>query len=133
MTERDTRESFWKVVEKCLQQFHGFQQEIAKEKCRTLRGRLGKELPEENLDPEIVYHAEPFYVACDIARKQLNLRRNREEYDKILGQSFKEEALESFVESSRLLWRQVRITPKRRKSNKGRSDQGKFGASGATS
>lgn len=76
------KNDFWMVVEQCLVQFHGSQRPDAHERAMELRQRI--ESPPNDMSTEILYHAEPFDVACDIANQPLDLAEFRQRYDEIL-------------------------------------------------
>ena len=86
---------FWVVVSECLIEFHGLQRDEAYKKPSSLRSRL-KELgqpkkmnyPSDAGDPnDMVYHEEPFYLACSIAGNSLKLEEPeyKEKYQSLLG------------------------------------------------
>ena len=76
------KEAFWKAVEACLVQFHHFQSPDAKQAIKHFQKKLKDASPP--LGGEMVYHEEPFYLACDLAGQQLDLASHRESYDKVL-------------------------------------------------
>lgn len=59
------RNAFWEVVEKCLVKFHNLTPQVATTKALEFRREL--ESPPAGIDGDIVYHEEPFYVACRLA------------------------------------------------------------------
>jgi hypothetical protein len=82
------KDAFWEVVADCLTRFHGFAAPLAREAALRLRDRVespvGRDLPPSSYDGELIYHAEPFYVACDMARRQLSLDQFADVYGAIL-------------------------------------------------
>jgi hypothetical protein len=74
------RDAFWSVVEDCLALFHGWPRGEAKQAADLARRRV------ESLGSsgEIVYHSEPFSLACDIAGKQPNIGDHEEAYERVL-------------------------------------------------
>lgn len=80
---RQARDSFWEVVEDCLVEIHQLPRVDAHARRNTLRTRL--EQPPPGISSEIVYHAEPFDVACNIAGKQLDLSQYWSQYEPILN------------------------------------------------
>jgi hypothetical protein len=76
---------FWKTVEDCLIGIH----EMDKHEARRRVGEFRKGLPisvhpdrqgEVNL---MIYHEEPYYIACDIAQADVPLEEHKKEYDDI--------------------------------------------------
>ena len=61
------KESFWHAVELCLEEFHAYPRDMASRRIYDYRRTLEKLTPEGLL----VYHDEPFYLACDLAGEQL--------------------------------------------------------------
>jgi hypothetical protein len=61
--------SFWELVTDCLVTFHGIERTEAEGTVRTFIGELVSlnGLP----DDDIVYHNEPFNLACDLARNDV--------------------------------------------------------------
>jgi hypothetical protein len=87
---------FWAAVEDCLVQFHRISRGSAAEKVTDLWRRLGNlTLPpaKENGGTgtqfdDMIYHAEPWYIACNLAEKEIPLdERNRGVYQQILRQN----------------------------------------------
>jgi hypothetical protein len=104
--------TFWDVVVECLVEFHHHNYAEAHQIVVELRARLRESdrlvatqgysvAPGLVIDPSgrisrlnrssetvrpsvIVYHEEPFYLACDLMNHQLNLEGHREKYDTIL-------------------------------------------------
>lgn len=77
---------FWDAVADCLVEFHGLDDAAAYKKTKEHRRRLRElDRPDEMVMPScIVYHEEPFYVACNLMGRQLSLEEHSEQYDKIL-------------------------------------------------
>jgi hypothetical protein len=101
--------AFWDVVVECLMRFHHISYGEAYQKTIELRGRLresdrliaqaysvspqaaiapGGRLrasDSDNIYPgEIIYHEEPFKLACELMDRQLDLTEYWEEYNAIL-------------------------------------------------
>lgn len=83
MINSDAKDRFWQIVEECLITIHGLQQDVARRKSVDLRERL--ESPPTGMSSDILYHAEPFDVACDIAKQARQLSDYREKYEEILS------------------------------------------------
>ena len=75
MMNEEMRFLFWDVVSECLMEFHGLNQAEAYENSAKLRGRLRKlSRPDDMLYPsDMVYHEEPFYIACSLMERRLKL------------------------------------------------------------
>jgi hypothetical protein len=86
MTSEGTIIKFWDVVVECLVEFHGFDHANAHKKAIQLRGSLRElDRPTDMVCPsDIVYHEEPFYIACNLTNKELNLGDYQERYNDIL-------------------------------------------------
>jgi hypothetical protein len=82
------KDAFWSVVEDCLKRFHDHGEARAHQSALDLRRQV--ESPPPGIDGELIYHDEPFYVACDLAGIHDNPERdrlfekNRKLYDLIL-------------------------------------------------
>jgi hypothetical protein len=81
MIDRESKQSFWKVVEECLVQIHRLEPMEARARSTDLRKRI--EHPPRGLDGDDIYHAEPFDVACDIAGNAFDIATYRKKYDSI--------------------------------------------------
>jgi len=82
VTARD-KSAFWSAVEDCLVEFHGLPRHDAKKKSKRLRERI--ETPPKGVSGDMLYHDEPFDVACDIAARPLDLSQYRQQYQEILS------------------------------------------------
>ncbi len=86
--DRRSKDAYWVVVKKCLEKFHGVDAPAALEKAATLRSTI--EAGGEGSSGDMIYHAEPFYVACDLAglhevcEQEKVLRQHAEEYRSIV-------------------------------------------------
>lgn len=79
-------DAFWRVVEDCLIQFHRFPARIAIQATDDLRTRL-RSAP-AGLRSDVVYHAEPFDVACDIAGREVAGYGIASDYERIVALHF---------------------------------------------
>jgi hypothetical protein len=94
MVESKSATQFWAAVEDCLVQFHRFSRGLAAEKVTDLWRRLGNlTVPPLQGDAEqqgqpsfddMIYHAEPWYIACNLADEEIPLEPNRATYEQIL-------------------------------------------------
>ena len=85
MLRRPTSEqvlAFWSVVADSLKEFHGKAADESARLVRSLRSRM--EQPPPGIDGDLIFHAEPFDVACDLAQSRLEIRDHREAYDSLL-------------------------------------------------
>ena len=87
MVSANTAGHFWAAVEDCLVQFHDMERGQAATKVTELWRRLpaGPEprCGEPPLD-EMIYHAEPWYVACNLAGEEPALKAYQAAYTGIL-------------------------------------------------
>ena len=76
------KDGFWDAVLDCLVEFHHLPREEAAPKVREFRAILdwGDASP---FVPDIIYHAEPFRLANDIAERELDIADYREPYFRI--------------------------------------------------
>jgi hypothetical protein len=84
MVSADLASSFWAVVQDCLVQFHGFQNDAASENVSSFRCRLPKGDGQKPSFDDLIYHAEPFYIACDLAGEELPLSQYQAAYETLL-------------------------------------------------
>lgn len=84
---------FWAVVQDCLVQFHSFSRGAAENTVTDLRRRLRRlKLPPakkgQHSFRQMIYHAEPWYIACNLAENELLLdKTTRSAYERILRQN----------------------------------------------
>jgi hypothetical protein len=83
----EMQESFWSAVRGCLVSFHGLSDIEAVRSVAEFRSRLEEAPPGVPLD--MIYHAEPFDVACDLAGRQLDWAEVRSEYLDLLDRTAK--------------------------------------------
>jgi hypothetical protein len=79
--------SFWAAVEDCLVEFHELERDTAAEKVTGLWRRIPKAEGAGGEEPsfdDMIYHAEPWYIACNLADKELPLARYRLAYKTLL-------------------------------------------------
>ena len=82
------RDAFWRSVEACLVGFLSESKENAAFQTSLLRHESDN--PPPNIDGDMIYHDEPFYVACDIAEiydlgeQERLLMPNAKRYKRIL-------------------------------------------------
>ncbi len=88
------KEVFWDIVVECLVRFHRLDALSARREADSLRGRI--ESPPPGISGELIYHDEPFYVACDIAgdpdsgSKNKKMTEYRSIYEAIVRQVWSE-------------------------------------------
>jgi hypothetical protein len=86
MIPRDEAEAYWEVTRDCLIHFHGLAPEEAGLRVASLRERLVRTgVP---MAEEMIYHDEPFYVACDLAGTELDPFEFDNEYQRLLQRPF---------------------------------------------
>ena len=71
-----SQEHFWRVVRMCLREFHHASPSVLARVTR-LRQKINEASVE---DIEMFFHSEPFDVACNVARRQLNVEDFLERY-----------------------------------------------------
>lgn len=74
--------AFWDVVMDCLVEFHQLALPVAQGRVSPLRAQIDQ--PPPGIDGDLIYHDEPFDVACRLAGKDLDLAQYRTRYDQIL-------------------------------------------------
>ncbi len=57
--------AYWGTVEDCLVSFHQVSKQSAHGLTNAFRRKV--ESPPPGISGEVIYHDEPFYIACDIA------------------------------------------------------------------
>ncbi len=88
---RRAKSLFWASVRGCLVKFHSYPKNRARIEAASLRGKIER-LPRE-VDGDVIYHDEPFYVACDVAgmhdpeAQSRLLEANAEAYDTLIGEA----------------------------------------------
>ncbi len=83
-------DAFWAATVECLVRFHGHTYADARAGVAGFRDRISR-APVSRPD-EMVYHDEPFNVACDIAGRELDRFAVMHEYDRILDDSYERAA-----------------------------------------
>lgn len=85
---------YWTVVEDCLVKFHSFSREDAVKRVRDYLNRLATHLAslpwnavnseEQHKYDDMIYHEEPWYVACNLAQTQIPIESYVAAYHEIL-------------------------------------------------
>jgi len=87
MVQAGIASNFWAAVEDCLVTFHHCERKAAAEKVTGLWRRLPKgpsaECEEPSLE-DMIYHSEPWYIACNLAQEELSLTHHQAAYESIL-------------------------------------------------
>ena len=86
MISSTSKESFWTTVEDCLVSFHDVERTKAREMVDGLQARISS-LPED-LNKDIIYHEEPFYVANNLTGKAVLLTEHKCAYDAIMRNNY---------------------------------------------
>jgi hypothetical protein len=76
------KDSFSQVVVDCLIEFHGRDPAAALSESNALRQQV--EQAPLGICGDVIYHDEPFDVACDLAGTKFDLAQHRSRYDLIL-------------------------------------------------
>jgi hypothetical protein len=72
---------YWEAVRQCLVTFHRYSEPDARKEVR----RYEKAVRTSMKNPDLVYHEEPFYLACNLSGEQLELSEHRDAYESILA------------------------------------------------
>ncbi len=81
MVAKASKDAFWAALIECLIEFHHIARNDAMAQVKTLRVALTG--PSGRRDT-MIYHEEPFTVACRIAREPLEIEQVRPRYEKLL-------------------------------------------------
>ncbi|MBV9039255.1 MAG: hypothetical protein JO182_32525 [Acidobacteriaceae bacterium] len=87
MVSAITAAHFWAAVEDCLVQFHQMERSQAAMKVTELWRRLPTEPKPRCGEPlldEMIYHAEPWYIACNLAGAEPTLDFYQAAYTDVL-------------------------------------------------
>jgi|1186.fasta_scaffold210842_2 hypothetical protein len=76
------RRRYWAVVEDSLVEIHGLTKREARQRISLLLKDLASAPPE--IDTEIIYHAEQFAIANDLAGQQLDRAKYTDVYHRIV-------------------------------------------------
>jgi hypothetical protein len=79
--ENRAEDPYWEAVERCLIEFHKLEPRLARKRLADFRTAIAHE---KLNNPEIVFHNEPFYLACDLTGTHLEISDNQDRYAKIL-------------------------------------------------
>jgi hypothetical protein len=114
MNESDFKDLFWTRVRDCLVQIHGFDSTRAEKECKQYSNKFPSSPDDE---PSLVYHLEPFDLACDIAGEKISFTKNKAIYFQILQSTNAEDAqLRAIPEIERTARRGVEIKTRKAKS-----------------
>lgn len=76
---------FWAAVEDCLVTFHQLKRCDAADKVTSLWRRLPAALDDSNpAFSDMIYHAEPWQIACNLAGSDLPVAGHQPEYQALL-------------------------------------------------
>jgi len=78
---------FWSAIEDFLVQFHNFERSLAAETATTCLRQLPTPAGEHFgglCADHMIYHAEPWYIACNLAQQDLSLSQYQREYRNVL-------------------------------------------------
>jgi hypothetical protein len=81
------KSSFWITIEDCLISFHNHSQQSAAELVDGYRRRLlhsANTIGQDQWMEDLIYHSEPWQLACDLANNNLDRDYYRAEYTQIL-------------------------------------------------
>lgn len=72
----DISNEYWFIVEECLVKFHDMDLITARKEIQGIKDRLGQN--------NLIYHVEPFELACDIGKKDLEINDYWNDYREII-------------------------------------------------
>jgi hypothetical protein len=81
------KSAFWITVEDCLISFHKHSRQTAAEQVDGYRRRLlqsANSIGQDQWMEDLIYHSEPWQLACDLANNNLDRDYYRAEYAQIL-------------------------------------------------
>jgi hypothetical protein len=85
------KDAYWEIVVDCLERFHGYSRSAAWEAASNLRSDLSSLPTGETLPPydvELFYNEEPYYMACDIAGRDLPPGVHDREYQAVVRERY---------------------------------------------
>jgi hypothetical protein len=77
---------YWNVVEDCLVELHGLSRREAKRELADLHARRDRIPP--GIDRDIIYHEEPFNLACKVLGRDLSSEKYRRRYNQIIERHY---------------------------------------------
>lgn len=83
MKSEESHEEFWNVVVDCLVMFHRRERKRASNETRAYRVRLEGRVDKSTFG--LIYHEEPFVIACEIAAEPLDISKYAQKYEIILN------------------------------------------------
>jgi len=87
MVQASSASHFWSAVADCLVYFHHFERDKAAERVTSVWRQMPRG-PEPNRNEasfdDMIYHAEPWYIACNLAGRDLPVSENELRYREIL-------------------------------------------------
>ena len=87
MSRLTSKTQFWSVVKACLVKFQKLKEADAEKACTDARTRLSS--GPKSFEPDVIYHAEPFFVACDITGDvRTTIGDERAEYQALIKKAF---------------------------------------------
>jgi hypothetical protein len=82
MKTKDKLGTFWLVVVDCLTAFHEWEAARARRAVKTFETSLASKVTMSAYS--MIFHEEPFVLACEIAQYPMSMASHREEYEAIL-------------------------------------------------
>jgi hypothetical protein len=88
MVQASTAAHFWAAIEDCLVTFHGEQRCAAAEKVSAVWRRLPVMAGQASSTySDMIYHAEPWQIACNLAQNDLPVSQYQAEYQALLARN----------------------------------------------
>jgi hypothetical protein len=78
---------FWAAVEDCLVTFHQLKRCEAAERVTSLWRRIPTKVDESKSFADMIYHAEPWRIACNLAHRDLEIAEYQGKYQEVLKQN----------------------------------------------
>lgn len=75
---------YWAQVQACLCVFHAFETEAARKKTQAARRSFAKAANQYKVSESIEEHTEPFFMACRLAERKLELEPRLQRYKELL-------------------------------------------------
>lgn len=117
-SELKFRKEYWNQVFQCLIQFHNYNETNAKSEITKYKRRF----PINSMEPEfdLIYHIEPFRLACRITGKKLSVKDYAEDYQKILHPALKTQKTQKGKDSINVHFGDFSTTSKKKRTSEKR-------------
>jgi hypothetical protein len=79
-----TEDQYWEAVRLCLRRFHGYNERSSKARLDEFLAWLRQQDREAQI---LATHPEPFYSACDLAGRDIEIEGRDKEYAEVLEEA----------------------------------------------